>query len=196
PSAWDRLCGFGSAAEAARERRAEDARACAALGVEQVALGHPDAPTGGARLTFLEEFLSEYGVSATRVLVPMGIGNTDHLEVRDQALEVLEKSGAAAAPWIYADLPYASAVRQWGTGAAAEALAEHPRLGAPIRSLACSAVPRQAGRLEGPAWAAKRCAVLCYASQLAPLASDYGEILAVPGPLTHELIWETSPVGR
>ncbi|MFL5980509.1 MAG: PIG-L family deacetylase, partial [Gaiellaceae bacterium] len=32
PGAWDLLCGFASAAAAARARRAEDARACAIVG--------------------------------------------------------------------------------------------------------------------------------------------------------------------
>ncbi|WP_157247766.1 PIG-L family deacetylase [Nonomuraea typhae] len=188
PSAWDRLCGFTSAAEAARERRAEDARACELLGVGQLVLDNPDAPANGVRLAGLAEFLTTHAGAATRVLIPMGIGNADHAVVRDQSLQALAAAGLPA-PWIYADLPYASVVPQWGTEAAARALAEHPRAGAPIRALTCSIAPCRTPLVKGEVWVAKRRAVLAYASQLAPLATDFGEVLAVPGPLTHELVW-------
>ncbi|GAA2910888.1 PIG-L family deacetylase [Streptosporangium fragile] len=186
PSAWDRLCGFASAEEAARERRAEDARACAVLGVDQVALDHPDAPVAGLRLHGLETFLTEHVTPRTRVLVPMGIGNADHEAVRDQALDVLDKVGARETR-IYADLPYASALREWGGPSAEEALAA----GAQARALAgrYRLRPESRLRLQGSEWALKRRAVLCYASQLAPLACEYGEFLAVPGPLQYELVW-------
>ncbi|WP_219500558.1 PIG-L deacetylase family protein [Nonomuraea ceibae] len=193
PSAWDRLCGFTSTGEAVRERRAEDARACAALGVEQIALDHPDAPAAGTWLDGLEDCLAAHAGPATQVLLPMGIGNSAHLQVRDQALKTLASTGGPA-PWIYADLPYASIVREWGTGAASRALTEHPRAGAPLRALE-SISPHRAERLDAQAWGAKRRAVLCYASQLAPLASEFGDILAVPGPLNHELVWTLSPAG-
>ncbi|MEV4898837.1 PIG-L family deacetylase [Nonomuraea sp. NPDC055795] len=188
PSAWERLCGFTSAAEAARERRAEDARACDLLGVEQLVLDNPDLPANGVRLAGLADFLRAHAGAATRILIPMGIGNADHAQVRDQALDTLAGAGLPA-PWIYADLPYASVVPEWGTEAAAGALAEHPRAGAPIRALSCAIAPCRAPSLKGEAWVAKRRAVLAYASQLAPLAADFGEVLAMPGPLMHELVW-------
>ncbi|WP_053174755.1 PIG-L deacetylase family protein [Nonomuraea sp. SBT364] len=187
PSAWDRLCGFTSTDEAVRERRAEDARACTALGVAQIVLDHPDAPAGGTRLSGLDDCLATHAGPDTQVLLPMGIGNRAHLRVRDQALETLERAGGPA-PWLYADLPYASVVREWGTGAASRALTEHPRAGAPLRTLE-SISPHREERLDAEAWGAKRRAILCYASQLAPLASEFGDILARPGPLNHELIW-------
>ncbi|MFF3438979.1 PIG-L deacetylase family protein [Streptosporangium sp. NPDC002721] len=186
PSAWDRLCGFASAEEASRERRAEDARACEILGVDQVVLDNPDVPAARLPMDDLEAFLTEYVTPSTRVLVPMGIGNADHEAVRDRALDVLEKVGSLER-WAYADLPYAAAVREWGSpaagraleaGPAARALAERYRLGA-----------RTSPRLEGEAWALKWRAALAYASQIAPLACDHGEFLAMPGPLQHELVW-------
>ncbi|MEV0418730.1 PIG-L deacetylase family protein [Streptosporangium canum] len=185
-SAWDRLCGFASAEETARERRAEDARACEILGVDQVALAHPDAPVAGLRLRELEGFLAGHVTPETRVLIPMGIGNADHEAVRDQALDALRKIGARP-PWVYADLPYAAAVREWGTASADQALAGKP----PVRALAerRRIRPELRIRLEGDEWTAKRRAVLAYASQIAPLACDYGEFLAMPGPLQHELVW-------
>ncbi|MDP9861260.1 MULTISPECIES: PIG-L deacetylase family protein [Streptosporangium] len=185
-SAWDRLCGFASAEETARERRAEDARACEILGADQVALAHPDVPAAGLRLRELEDFLAAHVTPDTRVLVPMGIGNADHEAVRDQALEALWRAGVQE-PWVYADLPYAAAAREWGTASADRALAATP----PVRALAerHRIRPVLRIRLEGAEWTVKRRAVLAYASQLAPLACDYGEFLAVPGPLQHELVW-------
>ncbi|MEV7007993.1 PIG-L family deacetylase [Streptosporangium sp. NPDC051022] len=186
PSAWDRLCGFVSAEETVRERRAEDARACEILGVDQVVLEYPDAPAATLRLRGLEDFLSEHVTRETRVLVPMGIGNADHEAVRDQALDVLRKV-AVTEPWVYADLPYASVVREWGGDSAAEVLAARP----PVRALAerCRIRPEVRIRLQEEEWALKRRAVLAYASQLAPIACDYGEFAALPGPLQHELVW-------
>ncbi|WP_329091818.1 MULTISPECIES: PIG-L deacetylase family protein [unclassified Streptosporangium] len=185
-SAWDRLCGFASAEETARERRAEDARACEILGVDQVALDNPDVPAARLPLDDLEAFLTEHVTPRTRVLVPMGIGNADHEAVRDRALDVLEKLDTLE-PWVYADLPYAAVVREWGSPAAGEALAASP----PVRALAGRhrLRPGPRLRLDGDGWTLKRRAVLAYASQIAPLACDYGEFLAMPGPLQHELVW-------
>ncbi|MEU0478652.1 PIG-L family deacetylase [Streptosporangium sp. NPDC006013] len=185
-SAWDRLCGFASAEETARERRAEDARACEILGVDQVVLDNPDLPAARLPLDDLVAFLIEHVTPRTRVLVPMGIGNADHEVVRDRALDVLEKVETLE-PWVYADLPYAAAVREWGRPAAEEALAARP----PVRALAERYRLREGPRLrlDGDEWTLKRRAVLAYASQIAPLACDYGEFLAMPGPLQHELVW-------
>ncbi|WP_436760742.1 PIG-L deacetylase family protein [Streptosporangium sp. V21-05] len=185
-SAWDRLCGFASAEETARERRAEDARACELLGVDQVALDNPDVPAAKLPLDDLEAFLTEHVTARTRVLVPMGIGNADHEAVRDRALDVLEKVESAER-WVYADLPYAAAVREWGSPAAGQALAGK----SPVRALAerYRLGVEAPSRLEGAGWALKRRAVLAYASQIAPLASDHGEFLAMPGPLQYELVW-------
>ncbi|GAA3123616.1 PIG-L deacetylase family protein [Streptosporangium carneum] len=189
-SAWDRLSGFASAEETVRERRAEDARACEILGVDQVVLEYPDVPARALRLRGLEDFLAEHVTGETQVLLPMGIGNADHEAVRDQALDALGGLDAAR-PQIYADLPYASVVREWGADSAAEALAAKP----PVRTLAerHRIRPEPRIRLEEDEWALKRRAVLSYASQLAPLACDYGEFLAMPGPLQHELVWTVSP---
>ncbi|MEV8635014.1 PIG-L family deacetylase [Streptosporangium sp. NPDC051023] len=186
PSAWDRLCGFASAEETVRERLAEDARACEILGVDQVALDHPDVPAQALRLRGLEDFLTEHVTPRTRVLVPMGIGNADHETVRDQALDVLRKTGAAEL-LAYADLPYAAAIREWGTASAVEALAAKE----PVRTLAerYRIRPELRIRLDEAEWTLKRRAVLSYASQIAPLACEYGEFAAMPGPLQHELVW-------
>ncbi|MFF4415035.1 PIG-L deacetylase family protein [Streptosporangium sp. NPDC001559] len=185
-SSWDRLCGFASAEETARERLAEDARACEVLGAEQVALDYPDVPAQALRLDGLADFLTAGVTSDTRVLVPMGIGNADHETVRDRALDALSGLGAGEV-LAYADLPYASAVREWGTPEAARALAERR----PVLTLAGRhrLRPEPPVRLDEREWALKRRAVLSYASQIAPLACEYGEFVAMPGPLQHELLW-------
>jgi hypothetical protein len=46
PGEWDAACGFTSAADAARTRRDEDARACSAVGAEPVWLAYGDAEYG------------------------------------------------------------------------------------------------------------------------------------------------------
>ncbi|MER7129139.1 PIG-L deacetylase family protein [Streptosporangium saharense] len=185
-SAWDRLCGFGSAEETARERLAEDARACEVLGADQVALDYPDVPARALPLPGLADFLAANVTSDTRVLVPMGIGNADHEAVRDRTLDALRGLGAGEV-LAYADLPYASAAREWGTPGAAEALADKR----PVLALAGRhrLRPEPPVRLSEREWALKRRAVLSYASQIAPLACEYGEFVAMPGPLQHELLW-------
>ncbi|MFE4646339.1 PIG-L family deacetylase, partial [Streptomyces sp. NPDC056730] len=44
-------------------------------------------------------------------------------------------------------------------------------------------------------WAAKRAAVLCYASQLAPLAIDHDRVMARGGPLRAERVWALEEPG-
>src|SRR5215208_5087706 len=48
PGAWDAACGFHSAEDAARARRAEDAESCARVGAEPVWLPFADEEYGGA----------------------------------------------------------------------------------------------------------------------------------------------------
>ncbi|MCK8677799.1 hypothetical protein [Streptomyces lichenis] len=43
--------------------------------------------------------------------------------------------------------------------------------------------------LDDRQWAAKRAAVLCHGSQLAPLAADHGSLPARGGPLRAERVW-------
>lgn len=122
-SGWDALCGFSSAVEAYRARRAEDARSCKLLGAEQVLVDHPDGPYVGegdepAGLDALLRSLAP----GTRVLVPLATNQPDHEAVRLRTQRVLAAAGAPE-PWVYADLPYTGHLPEWGTPGAGEALA-------------------------------------------------------------------------
>ncbi|MCW5252532.1 PIG-L family deacetylase [Streptomyces sp. SHP 1-2] len=188
---WDTRCGFSSAAEAHRARRAEDAAACALMGARQVLLDHADGPYApeGATLDGLAAFLRELP-DDTLVLAPLGSNQPDHEAVRRVALRVLAGLGAPP-PWIYADLPYTGHLPEWGTPAASDALARSSRCGLAYQDLLTThrTTVRHALTLDDAQWAAKRAAVLCHGSQLAPVAEEHGGFLARTGPLRAELIW-------
>ena len=188
---WDTQCGFSSAAEAHRARLAEDAAACALLGVGQIVLDHPDGPYApeDATLHQLEAFLRDLPAD-TRILVPLGSNQPDHEAVRRLAMSVLAERDAPP-PWVYADLPYTGHLPEWGEPGASEALARSSMCGLAYQDLLTThrTTVRQALTLDDDGWAAKRAAVLCHGSQLAPLAADHGGFLARTGPLRAELIW-------
>ncbi|MFF5565474.1 PIG-L deacetylase family protein [Streptomyces sp. NPDC012623] len=190
---WDRTCGFSSAGEAHLARLAEDARACALLGVEQIVLAHPDGPYGYGSEGVPDELdacLADLDPAA-RVLIPLATNQPDHAKVRDRALAVLEKLGRPL-PLVYADLPYTGHLPQWGTADTDTALLADEDFGVSYRKITAHYRTRIAHDvvLTDRQWAAKRAAVLCYASQLAPLAVDHGSLVARDGPLRAERVWE------
>ncbi|MER6914554.1 PIG-L family deacetylase [Streptomyces sp. NPDC000594] len=193
---WDGYCGFSSTAEAHTERLAEDARACALLGVAQIVLDHPDNPYAeDVELAGLEAFLRELA-PGTRVLVPLSTRQRDHRTVRLRALSVLADLGAPL-PWVYADLPYTGHVPEWGTDDGCAALAADIEVGTAYRELLRDhrLEVRAELTLSDAQWARKRAAVQCYGSQLAALAVGHGSFLARSGPLTTERIWSLEPLG-
>lgn len=107
---WDRRCGFGSAAEAMRERRREDARAMAIVRGHGLALGFLDsqyiacADAGLLALTeALMRTLAELRPDA--VAIPLGLLHADHVRVSDAALMVRDAWRGPA--WlVYEDVPY------------------------------------------------------------------------------------------
>ncbi|MEV5678361.1 MULTISPECIES: PIG-L deacetylase family protein [unclassified Streptomyces] len=195
-SGWDDLGGFSTGAEAHRVRRAEDARACALLGVEQVTIDHPDGPyvEGGLQPTALDTLLRSLA-PGTRVLTPLGTNQRDHRAVRLRAMRVLAETGAPA-PWVYADLPYTGHLPEWDTAQACEALAESEAYGLAYQELRRDhrLTVRHELRLDDDRWAAKREAVLCHASQLAALVPGHGDFLVRNGPLRTERIWSLEPL--
>lgn len=192
---WDAACGFLSGQEAHQVRLAEDARACALLGVDQVTLSNPDSPyRGGGPLAELDEFLLSLP-PFTEVLAPLGVRQPDHARVRDHTLATLTSAGRAL-PKLYADLPYAAVAPGWGAGSGIAALAEFVESGEehPIVTARFGLSVKEELRLDGQDWIRKRDAILCYASQLGPVASiedsELGALLRFPGPLQFEVIWE------
>lgn len=191
---WDSVCGFSTAREAYRARRVEDARACELLGVESVVLDHPDGPYGdGGELTGIDAALAELPSDAV-LLIPIGTNQPDHEKVRDRALAVAEKLGRAT-PSVYADLPYTGHLDAWGSAGADHALGRSHLYGLAYQDM----TSRHDLRVEHDVtltdeqWALKRAAVLCYGSQLAPLAADHGMLLARDGPLRAERVWAVEP---
>jgi LmbE family N-acetylglucosaminyl deacetylase len=194
-SDWDASCGFISGQEAFETRLAEDARACAVLGVEQIALPYADGPyLGRERLHALDEFLAALDPD-TEVFIPLGTNQRDHAAVRDQALLFLAASQRIR-PRIYADLPYTAGVSGWGTHAATATLASCPHYGEAYRTVLsrCSLNVVYDIRLTDAEWSRKRTAVLAHASQMGAVAAmperyACGTPLRYPGPLSHELVW-------
>jgi LmbE family N-acetylglucosaminyl deacetylase len=103
---WDSACGFSSAAEAARVRRAEDAEACALLGAVPVWLPFMDVEYGGADQREIEDALADVVRSVDTVLAPGSpLTASDHALVATIAL-----GDAVRAPrlGLYVEQPYAS----------------------------------------------------------------------------------------
>ncbi|MEV6425217.1 PIG-L family deacetylase [Streptomyces sp. NPDC051662] len=187
---WDSTCGFSSGGEAHLARVAEDTRACALLGVERVVLGHPDGPYGdGGPLHEIDTYLADLAPD-TRLLLPLGTNQADHTKVRDRALRVLGELGRPL-PLVYADLPYTGHLKEWGGPETDAALVGDEHFGSAYRYLASRYRTRAVHdlTLSDEQWAAKRAVVLCYASQLAPLAIDHGTVMARGGPLRAERVW-------
>ncbi|MFD3523106.1 PIG-L deacetylase family protein [Streptomyces sp. NPDC058653] len=187
---WDSVCGFSTAREAYRARRVEDERACALLGVESVALEHPDGPYGdGTELTGIDTCLAELPLE-TLLLIPMGTNQRDHERVRDRALAVAAKLGRAV-PLVYADLPYTGHLDEWGSASVDEALSVSHLYGLAYQDMTSRHTLRVEHdfTLTDDQWSLKRDAVVCYGSQLAALASDHGMVLARNGPLRAERVW-------
>ena len=108
--------------------------------------------------------------------LPAGIGNADHVCVRDVLLP-LAKSLPAGHLRVYADLPYAGPP---GKGALPEALESE------LPGLVEHEVP-----LQGEAFDRKLQAFRCHASQVEPLQADEGwpDLLEPDGPLARERFW-------
>lgn len=87
PSEWDRKAGFSSAGAAARRRRAEDAAACALIGMEPRWLSFPDSGYESDRRGVWSE-LKSILPSADLVLVPgFPLSHPDHRLVSRIVLE-------------------------------------------------------------------------------------------------------------
>ncbi|MFI7544694.1 PIG-L deacetylase family protein [Actinoplanes sp. NPDC049599] len=197
-SGWDADCGFVSGAEAHAVRSAEDARACAILGAEQLMLPNPDGPYRAAADPFagLGEVLRGLG-SDVPVYLPLGTTQPDHIAVRDAALDILAGLGTRTVR-IYADQPYAPAlVPDWTSAPADEVVTTLARHDPEYRNLRdrYGMELLTSANLSDQAWSRKRDAVFCHASQLS-LVGGMGEVrhlgkfLRHGGPLSREFVWQ------
>ncbi len=167
-TAWDRLTGATDSRDCVAARRVEDSAAIARSGARAVHLDFADeqyvdigvmpAPAPADVAEALRPHVGD-----GELYVPAGIGNTDHVRVRDAVL----------AAWpdavLYADLPYT--LRDgW------ELPAGLPRR-APIDET-----------LEEPVLAAKLAAVRAYATQVSHLVSLFGDFVTADG-LGRERTW-------
>ena len=168
-AAWDAACGFSSAADAARARRAEDAEACARVGAEPVWLPFADEEYGDAAGdNELWAAIEPELASADAVLVPgfpLAVG--DHERVTRL---VLGRLSAPAALGLYVEQPYAS-WRLMSFGGRAGAPGMSPRRGVG-NAARLALTPRSARAMQRPG--------------LAP---------SLDGLVTEPLYWDALPHG-
>jgi len=111
PGRWDSACGFSSAHKATETRRKEDRRALTLLGAgwdhgalldSQYGPPVPERPSLIRR--YVEQQVARY--QPAKVLIPLGLKHPDHIELRNQALEVCRESRGGPEWLAYTDLPY------------------------------------------------------------------------------------------
>jgi LmbE family N-acetylglucosaminyl deacetylase len=176
-SEWDARSGFASGHEAARVRAGEDRHSCAVTGARRVLLRHLDRPYRDRPLP-----APAIGASVERLLagsemlwLPAAIGeHPDHAEVCAALLPLAARLPPSRVR-VYADLPYAG-----GQGA---------RLPRPV-ARALPGLRRRDVHLRGEAFVRKLAAVLCHASQIAPLGAGTPDLLAADGVLARERVWD------
>lgn len=101
---WDAACGFATAAEAARARRAEDREACRLLGAEAVWLPFPDGQYGRAPDDEVWPALEAAIAGADTVLLPgFPLAQPDHRWLA----ELVVARGFRARVGLYVEQPYA-----------------------------------------------------------------------------------------
>jgi len=159
PTEWDARSGFAPGDDVLGARRAEDARALAALGARPRWLPYRDAQYGGGAAppllaAAIEAVLAEF--PAADVFAPLGLFHSDHVRAREAALLAARRSPEHT--WtFYADGLYATLPR-----AVEEATAAIASRGVALAPWS----PPAAAPLER-----KRRAIACYRSQLCALAS-------------------------
>ncbi len=161
-TAWDRRCGFDSAAQAMCTRRDEDRRALEGVGAVPV-WGpflddqYGDPPEVAALVRWLAVQMVEQRPAT--LLLPLGLYHRDHLRVADAALQALRAKGDAAPTVLaYEDVPYRAI-----PGLLQQRLADLLSDGWHATPLPCPT------RAPDPR---KRAAIGCYASQLRVFGAD------------------------
>ncbi len=134
PGEWDDLSGFATATEAIEARRAEDRNALQLLGAvwdHGPALDLQYRPVLNERRRIVRNYVERVTTKydAARVLIPLGLKHEDHIELRNQALDVY-KERQRRKPWfVYVDLPYGAKWPRLIESAEAEIQAKGFRLG-------------------------------------------------------------------
>ena len=191
---WDRLTGATDSATRMAERRAEDLAALAIAGRTATSLEFLDEqyePTDQS-VDAITSALRELIDAEAIVYAPAALGDHgDHEQVRDAALE-LAASGQRVC--LYADHPHAvrAGWPAWVTGAkptGGEDVAAHwdQRLGDAGLTRPRAAVHH----LDAVEQQRKLQAVSAYRTQIAALASTFGEVEGFPA-VPHEIVWAVS----
>jgi LmbE family N-acetylglucosaminyl deacetylase len=172
PSDWDRKTGFSSAGAAARARRAEDAAACALVGMSPVWLPFLDHPYGGDHrdIDHTDVWSAVRAVlkRADLVLVPgFPLDHPDHAWVTRLIYEHEDELGSIGQ---YVEQPYAEL--EW-TGQRRVPERE-PLLVGPSRE----SISWTRSMPTASAWVLKQRAMLRYSSQVSALASPPARLLA------------------
>ena len=172
PSNWDRKAGFPSAGAAARARRAEDAAACALVGMTPVWLPFLDHPYRGDHRdidhTEVWSAVKPVVKRADLVLVPgFPLDHPDHAWVTRLIYEHEEELGSIGQ---YVEQPYAEL--EWsGQRRVPE---REPLLVGPRRE----SISWTRSFPSASAWVLKQRALLRYSSQLRAIASPSARLLA------------------
>lgn len=173
---YDVNCGFTSSEQAMFDRRLENARAAAVLGlVAQLREGELlDQQYGGASDEHsAAEIIRHYAGPAVHMLAPLGILHSDHVACADAAVRCFKNVlGSSVRLWLYEDLPY----RVLHPEFTLERIAGLRESGLRLDLMASRYTA------EDLAW--KRAAIACYRSQL--------DDPSPPELLVPERLWEVS----
>jgi LmbE family N-acetylglucosaminyl deacetylase len=166
PSKWDRKAGFSSAGAAARGRRAEDAKACAVIGMKPVWLQYPDSHYRSDRSNVWNEMAAVLE-GADLVLIPgFPLLHPDHRLVRSLVLERMNELPDIA---LYVEQPYAE--MEW--------FSERRLPGEPHAADSAEPPTRWVRVRPSPqAWVRKQRALAAYGSQLRAFTRPAGRMLA------------------
>ncbi len=128
PGPWDVLCGFASAAAAARARREEDVRACAIVGAEPQWLAYADDGYGRSPDAddVWESIQGLVGGCALLLVPGFPLRHADHAWLTRLIVE--RRSGLSPPLGFYAEQPYARAAFDRGQAVAAPLRLEFARV--------------------------------------------------------------------
>ena len=188
PNPWAQLCGFSATDDIVAIRREEDRRALRRLGATPIHLDgfaeadlQPAEPvaTAGEVADALEAVLADLAPSL--VLLPLGLGNPEHVTVHDASLQVRDRwpESHAAPGWIaYQDIAYhhIPGLLAW-------------RVSKLFRS---GLWPTPVAMPIDPDPGLKRLAVADYPSQVRALEADWGLWRRLDAP-TPEQYWRLEP---